>query len=651
MRQASLNPDVTTTPTDTPPHREIQVARNIVTAPNDPSPEVKREESTEPGAERSIAQATGQMRNSPNRIDERTNTDLSPGREVRAMSSSPRRPPRYMLQPPVPTLGLDRNMSHMSSSPRRPPRASQASPIIMQSIELEEPTPSKPRPSIEFGPLLPSPSKPQISREAAAQKLSQPVVVARQLQETPRHHSKFQKPAAPRSAMNDEYEEPELPPTPTERGISDPIVTTPPAGIHDTPSRRAKRNKALGHKLKSSPLKPRDSRPKAGASKFDAEAEQDKGSEKQRSARLAAPQDPDAAKKKARDGMLKELQQLQADVSLTIKENERLRLHYESSNAPPKEAKNQDELDALLLRALISVSSSQVLSKPKTIFQSIGSFLPFSSRRKSRVRLPPPSDKPLPSHLPVAIDTPLPHLQACSSLTCTSSITLLPPNPSDDIDELQIDTEPPMQLHRINLTHKSGLFSARLSMVVNSSLLSVHSFDIQRLDPSAEKELGPFIRAGPDQGTSISKEIGVVYWAIGRWVEVSILRARLWCTIAQELGTPEVRRKSVQQKKKRKARRMAADKDANLEDGQDENDEMRKHKWSKSQLLPFMGKSAVEIVSEEVELRFEWKIDFDWTGEVDSVLSASARVPRSCKFTFILSQRGARLTFCREAIR
>jgi hypothetical protein len=50
-------------------------------------------------------------------------------------------------------------------------------------------------------------------------------------------------------------EEPELPPTPTQRGLDDPVVTTPPTGIHDTPSKQPRRSKALAEKLKSSPLK------------------------------------------------------------------------------------------------------------------------------------------------------------------------------------------------------------------------------------------------------------------------------------------------------------------------------------------------------------------------------------------------------------
>jgi hypothetical protein len=39
----------------------------------------------------------------------------------------------------------------------------------------------------------------------------------------------------------------------------------------------------------------------------------------------------------------------------------------------------------------------------------------------------------------------------------------------------------------------------------------------------------------------------------------------------------------------------------------------------------------MELANEEVELRFEWRIRFDWTGEVESHIAAIARLPRNCK--------------------
>ncbi|KAI9761519.1 MAG: hypothetical protein M1840_001782 [Geoglossum simile] len=53
----------------------------------------------------------------------------------------------------------------------------------------------------------------------------------------------------------EEPEEPELPPTPSQLGLEDSVMSKPPAGLLNTPSKRPRRNRALGEALKSSPTK------------------------------------------------------------------------------------------------------------------------------------------------------------------------------------------------------------------------------------------------------------------------------------------------------------------------------------------------------------------------------------------------------------
>jgi hypothetical protein len=55
---------------------------------------------------------------------------------------------------------------------------------------------------------------------------------------------------AAKATQAQENQEPELPLTPTQRGLTDPVVTTPPTSIHNTPSRRSKRSR--GAKAKPS---------------------------------------------------------------------------------------------------------------------------------------------------------------------------------------------------------------------------------------------------------------------------------------------------------------------------------------------------------------------------------------------------------------
>lgn len=435
-----------------------------------------------------------------------------------------------------------------------------------------------------------------------------------------------------------ERPEPELPPTPTQRGIPDPIVTTPPTGIHNTPSKRAKRNKTLSEKLKSSPLKPKDPPPQQPAKEERSEPQEElkkppgEPVKRRKSARFLIPEDPHAAKKKTRDDLLKELQQLQADVALANQENERLRrAEYKRKGASV--ASNSDELLAMLTRATAPTQPVESKPKPTSIFKSIGAFLPFHARRKPAPL--PVSQKPVPSHLPIPLDDPLPYLQAFTPLAYTSAITLLPLDPAASDESSQEMGQTLLQKHFITASHPSGLFTTRFAMTVDTSTLSISAIDILRLDMNAEKELGTFIRGRARDEGPLGRDVTVICWAMSRWTEVSIKRAHFWCAVEQEFGTPEARIASLQKKKKRKRLGSVLDHDensaANLEN------EPEKIKWTRKQLLAHFGRSSMELLGDDVELRFEWKITFDWTGEVESSIAAAARLPRQCKcFVFLI---------------
>jgi hypothetical protein len=428
----------------------------------------------------------------------------------------------------------------------------------------------------------------------------------------------------------------ELPPTPMQLGIPDPVTTTPPTGIHDISGSRARKNKDRGQKLKSSSLKPHLPRALEAIKEAEPEPPVESLPEKpprRKSARFSILEDPYAAKKITRDALLNEFHQLQADIALANKETKRLRLHYESKRSAPSALSSTDELLSLLVRSTAPEKPPERNRTPNSVFKSIGSFLPFSSRRKRVSRSLPALEKPIPSHLPIAIDNPLPYFQAFSPLTYTSNITLLPSEAqaSESSSNLPFqEAQPISQLHIITASHSSGLFTARLSMIVDSSLLSISSVSIERLPPSAENELGVFLREKSSKEGVLTKDIGLICWAMSRWVEVSVLRARFWCAIEHELGTAEARAESLPRKKKRKRQRGGIEDDDLLPlDGHEEAS--KKQKWTRRQLLPHMGRTAMELTNNKVELRIEWRIKFDWTGEVDSSITASVRLPKSCK--------------------
>jgi hypothetical protein len=459
------------------------------------------------------------------------------------------------------------------------------------------------RGSADFAPEAISRPQPQAPETTSKVPLGQDLVtVQSQLLPRPRSHGK-------EATRSNRREEPELPPTPTQRGIPDPVVTTPPTGIHDTPSKRARKSKALAEKLKSSPLKPR------------------------KSTRFLIPEDPHASKKKVRDDLLKELQQLQADVALANAENERLRQRAESKKAGPGQPAKSDELVAMLLRA--TAPETPAKSKPTSIFKSIGSFLPFQQRKRRQAQLPV-QEKSIPSHLPIPLDDPLPYLQAFSPLTFTSTIAILPSDPMSSGSSNQEIERPIRQRHVIHASHPSGLFATRFSMTVDTSTLSITSLDILRLDMNAETELGTFIRDRARKAGPLGKDVTTICWAMGRWTEVSIQRARFWCAVETEFGTAQARAKTLSRHKKKKRKRHASvaedEEEVNAEGDQAEEGSVQP-KWTKKQLLAQIGRPSMDLTNEEVELRFEWKIRFDWTGEVDSHLAAIARIPRNCKYS------------------
>jgi hypothetical protein len=428
--------------------------------------------------------------------------------------------------------------------------------------------------------------------------------------------------------------EPELPPTPIPRGISDPVATTPPAGIHSSPSKRARRSRALGEKLKSSPLKPRNPPPQEPSQEripdsypesTRSSTEKGKATEvstRRRSARFTVTPDPYAEKKAARNALLKELQQLQADVALANQENERLRQNQESRKRRAQPAPNVDEVVALLQRSTAAPPKPEV--RASSISKSVNSFLPFSSRRRLPVHSAIDLSKPVPSHRPLEVDDPLPYLKAFSALTYKSTITLLPAERTQSDSSSQDIERPILQHHLINASHPSGLFSARILMTVDTSTLRVKEIDIPTFDPSAEKELGTFVRDRVSGKDAIGKDINVICWAMSRWSEVAIKRARFWHVIQNELQTPEARQRSLKKLGKKPRRKVV----------EEDDDEDERQKPTRKELLCHMGRTSMEIVNEEVELLVSWGIGFDWTGDVENCISADVRVPSTCKSSF-----------------
>ncbi|KAK0616750.1 hypothetical protein B0T14DRAFT_568329 [Immersiella caudata] len=469
----------------------------------------------------------------------------------------------------------------------------------------------------------------------------------------------------PREALPEPVPEPELPPTPEH---PDPVVSTPPSGIHNTPSRRPRRSKALAEKIKSSsPLKnpPVTSSPGQDEALpvFKLPARPSKPSKLSKSIqpkdtrvpttaelRGLQPEDPDSEKKKLRDSLLAQIAELERDLSVATTENERLAQAYLSKSQPPPPGNKHQVLDLLRRHALPPEKEPETDTSASWLRSALDpvAFLPFSKLAEVQPSLFLPvdeDDKPEPpiSHhpLPMTAEEALPFLQVFTPLAFTSCITTLP-NPDSPAPSL-------LQRHFISAisTAPRGLFTARVEMTVDTRTMAVVDLAVPRLEPAAIAELTPFIervvskQAPLSSGTS--NNVNVLMWAMGEWLRVAVQRARVWGVLEQELaGEKEALEEMVErmrerrQKQKRRRRRIRGE-DRGEEEEVEEQDTADGKRFDTVELLPWMGRTSMDFevpllqggggADDTSMLRVQWRIGFDWTGEAKSEISVLVGVP------------------------
>lgn len=523
-------------------------------------------------------------------------------------------------------------------------------------------------------------------------------------------------------------EEPELPPTPTEKGITDPAsLNTSPAGIHNTPSKRALRSKAaLTEKLKSSPLKQPPLRPSdftqlppkassrplsnryhshyhsydhsqtgddqvgdtSDAIHEDAvhEATENPTDPDQTPAphpsRQIKEPDPNAEQKATRDSLLAEIARLSGDIDFVARENERLQ-RPQSGGKSQRElwpVKDKRNLLGLLRRHILPSTREPPSTKgaDELLFAALNpiSFLPFS---KADQAMPAFFDAPRPqpegdeeknppvSHYPIPLpaEEELPYLQAFAPLAFTSKVSILPRDESDT-------AKPLLQRHTISVSsNPPGLFAARVQMTVNTKNLSVAELSVPQLDPSASRELRPFIDRlihGRHNNSALNRNVSVITWAMGEWVRLATRRARFWCLVERDLASREGIAKCVKRMRKG-GKRGAADLDTDEED--DEDGAMgeptkigsEKSRIRRADLARYLGKSSFDLdlpgldsAGDTPSIRIQWTIELDWTGEARSKMGLFVAVPARCKSTSSIqplrppSPPAALFPYCRHAI-
>ncbi|KAM0815990.1 hypothetical protein AB5N19_01791 [Seiridium cardinale] len=487
-----------------------------------------------------------------------------------------------------------------------------------------------------------------------------------------------------------EPEDPELPPTPTEKGISDPnAVNSSPMGIHNTPSKRPRRSRALADKLRSGssplkqlPMRPIDlrltpkgpsqapgttsktaltifgspsSQPARRAPKATSTVETEPNLQREQDdvpigkphpARGVQEFDPFREKKHLRDSLLAEAAQLETDLETLQNENDMLyagqqRRRFSSAVYEPKDPTT---LINILGRHVLPLEKEQ-LPEPSQMWLDAAldpvSFLPFGNQS---VVLPNPfqpaeeeHDQPPPiSHHPIALtaDEELPYLQLFTPLSFTSTTAFVP----RDLDN---DDEAEPLMHQYNISVSSnppGLFAARIEMLVNTKTLSISELAVPKLEPAAVTELGPFVTKILDSEagsvSALKRNISVLTWAMAEWTRLATRRARFWCLVTKELGDERgVLDCAKQMREGRRRKRSQKDSvDSNAESSDEDVDSARKERFAKSQLFPLLGRPSFDLDlslggQTEVELRVNWNIGFDWTGEGHNTIGVLVQAP------------------------
>ncbi|KAH7375560.1 hypothetical protein B0T11DRAFT_334891 [Plectosphaerella cucumerina] len=466
--------------------------------------------------------------------------------------------------------------------------------------------------------------------------------------------------------------EAELPPTPTQLGRDDPVVTSPATGIHDSPSFRTRRRSS---KLKSSPLKapplrpPSEGKTKGEPSKLklkgkspvrprvsdrdlvieidddeDDDADYDDDLEDPiatgpHPARKLVAYDSLPEKAALLEKLKAEAKQLEADLALATEENERIRKarlqRRNSSKQALEPPPDPEAIVRLLRRQFLPANGAAIPNLPDLAAQIFGAAMEPTSwfslaTSNAAATLVRSQDEILPpvSHEPVLMSTEeqLPFLQAFTPFTLTSTTHMLP----------QEDPNSPLfRQHNISISTKSppGLFAAKMEMTVNTDTLRIAELRVPRLDPAAIAELGPFIEAQ----CAGKRNVSVMCWAMGEWYRIAVERARFWCDLEHQVQTKEglvELAKQARMSRRRKKRRRDEDDE---EDGTPEGGlapQSSSHA-KRAAVLAHMGRTSFEIpIPEEGEnedkwsrLRVQWRIEFDWTGEGRSQVGVMVGMP------------------------
>ena len=143
----------------------------------------------------------------------------------------------------------------------------------------------------------------------------------------------------------------------------------------------------------------------------------------------------------------------------------------------------------------------------------------------------------------------------------------------------------------------------------SENIPSIHALEVKDLVPWAQSEIGSWIEQRCKEG-----DVASIGYGLGRYWDINMKRAQVWMQIRKRFpGLVDGHNREVEEQ------------DINGAVGAEP-------KMSKRALLPLLGRSSLSLQDEEAVLRISWKLDFDWTGEVESAVSVETALPSSCEF-------------------
>ncbi|KAH7345935.1 hypothetical protein BKA66DRAFT_576811 [Pyrenochaeta sp. MPI-SDFR-AT-0127] len=381
-------------------------------------------------------------------------------------------------------------------------------------------------------------------------------------------------------------EEPDLPTTPSQRGLEKP--DGPRRGVlFSSPSKRPPRMKGT---VKRSP-------PRPTASQIQTESlnpTTDNGSNEiqdQRTAEETQPPEPEVQKRRQeRVRLQREIEELDAQVSRCTEE-----ISKELQRAPGQALRptERDELNDFINKISDADTKDE---KPASISSLLCSFLPFSA-----LSVPPPRPKvvgkSIPSHRPVELKDPLPYLEMFTTFKFSTRLSL----PRGKVPRSSTRVH---QMHTIDIEGPQKLLTAQTSIILDAFASEVIEMHIVHLSSWAERELGTFLRSRAKE-----KDMGNACWAIDSYWEIAKKRAQYW----QKCETSFLRLVTGH------ASVDTENISAQIKSAQH---------ISRKDLRRHLGRDTLVLQDEHVLLKIKWRISFDWTGEAESEITVEHAVPQ-----------------------